>query len=225
MQADDWTPEQSQALRDQVTRGISFAKAAAEINARFGTSYTRNAAIGRGRRMGLVGAPRPTPAKAVPERANARHRAVPRHPKPTIAPACGHSALGTAADLTPAHLNLALGTRELGTRELGTRELGTAASGAPAPGHQSDDTPATAAPVQLRCVGISPRLVSFAELEPCDCRYPYGCDKDNEPIAFCGHPRRDGSSYCAPHFHLTRVVSAEAERAVGPITLRLVLAA
>ena len=54
MQSGDWTPEHSQALREYVARGISFARAAAEINARFGTAYTRNAAIGRGKRMGLV---------------------------------------------------------------------------------------------------------------------------------------------------------------------------
>lgn len=215
MQAEDWTPEQSQALRDQVTRGISFAKAAAEINARFGTSYTRNAAIGRGRRMGLVGAPRPTAANALPDQAKARHRAVPRHPKPTAAPASGPSAPGT-----PAHLNLALGAPEFGAPELGAP--GSPASGAPAPGHQTGDASAPGEPFQLRCVGISPRLVSFAELEACDCRYPYGGDKDDEPVAFCGHPRRPDASYCTPHFHLTRRVVTVAEGAVAPITLRLV---
>ena len=36
------------------------------------------------------------------------------------------------------------------------------------------------------------------------CRYPYGGDEEGEAITFCGHPRRKGSSYCTPHFHLTR---------------------
>jgi GcrA cell cycle regulator len=54
MQSGDWTPEHSQALREYVTRGISFARAAFEINARFGTAYTRSAALGRGKRMGLI---------------------------------------------------------------------------------------------------------------------------------------------------------------------------
>lgn len=58
-------------------------------------------------------------------------------------------------------------------------------------------------PVKLRCVGIRPRLISLLELESGDCRYPYGGDKDGEEITFCGHPRRRGSSYCAPHFSLT----------------------
>jgi GcrA cell cycle regulator len=29
-------------------------------------------------------------------------------------------------------------------------------------------------------------------------------DEENEAITFCGHPRRPGSSYCGPHFHLSR---------------------
>jgi GcrA cell cycle regulator len=91
---------------------------------------------------------------------------------------------------------------------------------------EPDDVPAApAAPVQLRCVGTSPRLISFVELEPGDCRYPYGGDKDDEPIAFCGHPRRPGSSYCTAHFHLTRGSGTAAEHAAGPVMLRLVEAA
>jgi len=178
MQSDDWTPEHSQALREYVALGISFARAAAEINARFGTAYTRNAALGRSKRMGLV-VPvrpehRPTPVKAgEPRKAKSRQRKGTEPPRP-----------------------------------------------------EPDNVPAVpATPVQLRCVGISPRLISLVELEPGDCRYPYGGDRDDEPIAFCGHPRRAGSCYCTPHFHLTRGVGTAAERAAGPVMLRLVEAA
>jgi GcrA cell cycle regulator len=80
-------------------------------------------------------------------------------------------------------------------------------------------------PAKLRCVGIRPRLVSLAKLENGDCRYPYGGDKDGEAITFCGHPRFRGSSYCAPHFHLTRAPALDAERPAGPFVLRLVEAA
>ena len=178
MQSGDWTPEHSQALREYVARGISFARAAAEINARFGTAYTRNAALGRAKRMGLVvpvrRARRPTPAKAdAPRKVKSPDSRGARPPRP-----------------------------------------------------EPDNIPVVpAVPVQLRCVGTSPRLISLVELEPGDCRYPYGGDKDNEPIAFCGHPRRAGSSYCTPHFHLTRGVGTEAERAAAPVMLRLVEAA
>jgi GcrA cell cycle regulator len=178
MQTGDWTPEHSQALREHVAQGLSFARAAAEINARFGTTYTRSAALGRGKRMGLVvpvsRQDRPMPAKAL---------------RPRKARKCRGAEL-------------------------------------PRPAPQPEIVPAVAAtPVQLRCVGMSPRLISLVELEPGDCRYPYGGDKENEPIAFCGHPRRAGSSYCTPHFHLTRGIGTAAERAVGPVMLRLVEAA
>ena len=77
----------------------------------------------------------------------------------------------------------------------------------------------------MRCVGIRPRLLSLVELEVGDCRYPYGGDKEGEPINFCGHPCFSGSSYCASHFHLTREPAIEAERPTGPFVLRLVQAA
>jgi GcrA cell cycle regulator len=80
-------------------------------------------------------------------------------------------------------------------------------------------------PVKLRCVGVQPRLVSLFELEAGDCRYPYGGDSEGEAIRFCGHPRFRGSSYCAPHFHLTRAPAIETERPTGPFVLRLVQAA
>jgi GcrA cell cycle regulator len=49
----DWEPEHSQALREHLARGLSYARIARAINAAFGTAYTRNAAIGRAQRMGI----------------------------------------------------------------------------------------------------------------------------------------------------------------------------
>jgi GcrA cell cycle regulator len=68
---------------------------------------------------------------------------------------------------------------------------------------------------QLRCVELDPRHLSLLELERGDCRYPYGGDAEGEAVTFCGHPRRRGSSYCTPHFHLTLGPTAEPERAAG----------
>ncbi|WP_038976231.1 GcrA family cell cycle regulator [Bradyrhizobium japonicum] len=79
--------------------------------------------------------------------------------------------------------------------------------------------------VKLRCVGVQPRLVALGELGRDDCRYPYGGDKDGEGIAFCGHPRQQGSSYCTPHARLTRKSEAASARAAGPVVLRLISAA
>ena len=80
-------------------------------------------------------------------------------------------------------------------------------------------------PVKLRCVEIEPRHLSLIELERGDCRYPYGGDEEGEAITFCGHPRRPGSSYCTPHFHLSRDPIVPAERAVSTVSLRVVEAA
>ena len=80
-----------------------------------------------------------------------------------------------------------------------------------------------AGPVKLRCVGVQPRLISLLDLEPGDCRYPYGGDKESEEISFCGHPRQPGSSYCTPHAHLTR--GPGAARTAAVVMLRLVSAA
>ncbi|HXL32286.1 MAG TPA: GcrA family cell cycle regulator [Bradyrhizobium sp.] len=80
-------------------------------------------------------------------------------------------------------------------------------------------------PVKLRCVRIDPRYLSLVDLEPGDCRFPYGGDKEGETITFCGHPRRQGTSYCAAHFYLTRGPDAAPERPGGTISLRLVEAA
>ena len=41
MQANDWAPEHCQALQDYLALGMSFSEIAREINARFGTAYTR----------------------------------------------------------------------------------------------------------------------------------------------------------------------------------------
>jgi GcrA cell cycle regulator len=82
-----------------------------------------------------------------------------------------------------------------------------------------------AAVLKLRCVAITPRHLALIELEPGDCRYPYGGDVEGEPITFCGHPRREGSSYCPSHVHLTSLPETAEQRAPARAPLRLVEAA
>jgi len=74
--------------------------------------------------------------------------------------------------------------------------------------------------VQLRCVEVAPRHLELIELEAGDCRYPYGGEEEGEAITFCGHPRRKGSSYCTPHFHLARNPDSPAERVPSVAPLR-----
>ena len=53
MELSNWAPEHSDALRDLIAKGLSFSEAAQAINSRFNTSYSRSAALGRARRLGL----------------------------------------------------------------------------------------------------------------------------------------------------------------------------
>jgi GcrA cell cycle regulator len=177
MQAANWTPEHCDVLRECLAKGMSYSKIVDAINAKFGTAYTRNAAIGRGRRMGLAGPEKPAETHRVPRRATT------------------------------------------GSSERRSRARGAAKPLQPKPVLERVET------IKLRCVGITPRLLSFIDLEPCDCRYPYGGDRDGEAITFCGHRRRAGSSYCTPHFHLIRGTGTASERPIGPVVLRLVQAA
>jgi GcrA cell cycle regulator len=174
MQPTDWPQEHSLALRELHAKGMSYGEIAKQMNQLFSTSYTRNAVLGRGKRMGLV-----TPQTRT-------ERQPPRRP---IVKAERALARTTSAPQLPF----------------------------PVP-----PVPARTEPVQLRCVGISPRLIDLVDLEPTDCRYPYGGDTDGDPIVFCGHPCQPGSCYCAPHFHLTRNPEGLAERPSTPVVLRLV---
>lgn len=54
-----WPPEHCDALRECLAKGLSFAEAADAINARFHAAYSRNATIGRAKRMGLAALDRP----------------------------------------------------------------------------------------------------------------------------------------------------------------------
>ena len=177
MEPGHWSSEHSDALLDYFFKGLSYAEIGRQINARFGTAYTRNAVVGRAKRLGL--------ALGMPER--------------MISPSIVPSLPGGSAQLTPPH---------------------AAPSGLNLP-PPSALKPAN--PVRLRCVGVQPRLITLDELERGDCRYPYGGDKEGEEISFCGHPRQPGSSYCAPHAHLT--CGPGAARTAATVVLRLVSAA
>ena len=176
MEPGHWPSEHSDALRDYFLKGMSYAEIGRQINARFGTAYTRSAVVGRAKRLRLV----------VPQWMTS----------PSLAPY-----LPGEAPVSP--------------RRAVLPNLNVPPKSAMKP----------AAPVKLRCVGVQPRLIQLVKLESADCRYPYGGDKDGEEIAFCGHPRQPGSSYCAPHARLTRRSGTGAARVAGPVVLRLVSAA
>jgi GcrA cell cycle regulator len=175
----DWAAEHSDALREYVSKSMSYSEIAAAINAKFGTAYSRNATISRAQRMGF----------RRPERSEDDLKQGPERP------------------------------RAKAPRLHQARERHVPESVRPVPILKRTGAP------KLRCVEIAPRHLSLIDLEPGDCRYPYGGDEDGEAISFCGHPRQAGSSYCAPHLHLARGPGTASERAADAVLLRLVQAA
>jgi len=84
-----WEPKHSDALREHLAKGLPYSEIARRLNAAFNTAYTRNATIGRARRMGLAGLaensrPRkPRKPGLLPFRKMRKHRAAkPRMPRP-----------------------------------------------------------------------------------------------------------------------------------------------
>ncbi len=66
MEPGNWASEHSDALRKYFVMGLSFSAIGRKINARFGTSYTRSAVLGRAKRMGLAAVPQLTSPSIVP---------------------------------------------------------------------------------------------------------------------------------------------------------------
>ena len=189
----DWEEAHSRCLREFVEKGMSFSQAAKALNQRFGTAYSRNAAIGRARRMGLSG--------RIPAAGETRPHALgPRPRQPDL------------------QRLLKVRAKKLAAKHLPTRH----AAGPGLKGAAKRSTFERAAALQLRCVAVTPRHLALVDLDDGDCRYPYGGEVDGEPITFCGHPRREGSSYCTSHFHLT---SAPELREQPPARARLRLVA
>jgi GcrA cell cycle regulator len=179
MQSTNWTEEHCRALRKFLENGLSYSRAAAAINAKFKTAYSRNATIGRAKRMGLAGPARPKDQLSDWSESPASVKA----PQPCK-----------------------------------LRERSTFETWRVRPIFETEK-------VKLRCVEIAPRHLSLIDLERGDCRYPYGGDEEGEAITFCGHPQRQGTSYCSAHFYLTCGPGTASEQAAGTVSLRLVEAA
>jgi GcrA cell cycle regulator len=171
-----WKAKHTRALREYLAKGLSYSEVAAAINARFNTGYSRNATIGRAKRLGLAAAARP----------GASLRLFPKRPP------------------------------KAKTRLRQPRERHIPDFMPRMPAFEPTEMP------KLRCIEIVPRHLALVDLEPGDCRYPYGGDAEGEAITFCGHPRQQGFSYCPPHFQLTRNPDIALERPDGTVVLRLV---
>lgn len=116
MQSISWTEEHSEALRKLLANGMSYSEIAEAINTKFNTVYSRNATIGRARRMGLSGPDRlkdlpihwPEPP---PEPGTARlHRSRERHASGFMRPMPVFEIMQTVklrcVEIDPRHLSL-----------------------------------------------------------------------------------------------------------------------
>ena len=78
-----WTDAQSEALRAFIADGLTYRECAQAINERFNVSFSRNAVIGRGKRMG-VSAPAKPPPKNPPR--SKRDPSLPRYARQAAPP-------------------------------------------------------------------------------------------------------------------------------------------
>lgn len=78
-----WTPEHNTALASLIGEGFSMAQSARSLNELFGTTYTRNAIIGKAHRLGLS-KPKKIKKKKYAAKQEPRHR--PGRYKPVGAP-------------------------------------------------------------------------------------------------------------------------------------------
>ena len=65
-----------------------------------------------------------------------------------------------------------------------------------------------AALMDLRCDEVKPLNVPLFELEPQQCRWPYG----DRSFVFCGHLRLEASQYCLSHYALSIGPGTPSER-------------
>src|SRR5260370_38439338 len=112
MQSTNWAPEHSEALREYLARGMSYSELADAINAKFKTAYSRNAAIGRAKRMGLGGPdrrkdwPKPPLSAKAPLLRKLRERYAPEFMRPMPIFERTETVKLPSAEIDPPHLSL-----------------------------------------------------------------------------------------------------------------------
>jgi len=99
-----WTDEQSEAINDFVLEGLTYREVTEQLNAKFGTTFSRNAVIGRAKRIGIASPAKPPPKN--PPRPK-RDPSMPRYarradPSPTPRAAIEMR----CAEIEPLHLTL-----------------------------------------------------------------------------------------------------------------------
>lgn len=196
----DWTKSCDDELRELRSLGRSFKEIAADINRKFGTAYSRNACIGRVKRLGLTCGVR---ALALNRAATASRREDIkrlRRENPEFAPV---KRAGRRYSLTPkmreeisAAPSIAPSSIPVGSIAFRAIHAIKSKTGQQQPRNEIDTRP-------LRCVEIEPLHLSIFDLMEDSCRWPYGGWAENRGITFCGHSKLEGLSYCPAHQELS----------------------
>ena len=185
--AGNWCAEHDEALRKYRRANCTYRDCARFLNAEFGTAYTKNSCVSRGKRLGLASTPRIAAidrAQAAVKREEAKRmqkenpERAPRRPRRTFSVIPEMVVPPIKPDPIPVG---SIGSRVAHAIKRQKRDFGDAQIADPRP---------------LRCVEIEPKHISIYELTEDTCRWPYG--GDGEPYTFCGHFALVGS-YCDAH--------------------------
>ena len=186
--AGNWTAERDEALRKYRRANCTYRDCARFLNAQFGTRYTKNSCVSRGKRLGLASTPRIAAtdrAQAAAKREETKRlqkqnpERAPRRPRRTFSVVPEPAPAASARDSTTV-------IRARNGENVGLLKRIRC---------EAQNPPATPDARPLRCVEIEPKHISIYELTDDTCRYPYG----DGPITFCGRLTWETSSYCAEH--------------------------
>lgn len=104
----EWPDHHVERLKANFAAGMSYAENAADINAKFRTNYSRNACIGKGKRVGLTAADKPKP-KATELKPTERNGHVPiprKRGRAERQAGIAEPHVERAADVVPRHISL-----------------------------------------------------------------------------------------------------------------------
>lgn len=105
----EWPDQHVERLKANFAAGMSYAENAADINAKFRTNYSRNACIGKGKRVGLTAAYKPKPKATEPKPAERNgHIVAPRRRRGPAERQAGIAEphVKRIADVVPLHISL-----------------------------------------------------------------------------------------------------------------------
>lgn len=225
-----WPTSHDEALIGYRDDGFSFTDCQTKINDKFGTTYSRNACIGRAKRLGLLQTPeeiRIRRSQAAVKREETKRLREERG-MTKVRRRCKRGRNGltfAAAPVTEKEITglLRVKPASIPLGSFASRILHTVkrveADKAQEPRKRSFGDTGTVDNRPLRCAEVTPLHLSLMDLKPDCCRWPYGGYPGNDPITFCGHPMFM-RSYCMAHYQLSIGNGTPSERAAHRVSER-----